>query len=78
MGAVTVLRGFSQCRFHAEKWGICHHLEVDSDNGTATTEREGAAGDGDFPQNGKIEDGRAAGGVSQEERERGNDGRMVV
>ena len=29
-------RGFSQCRFHAEKWGICHHLRVDSDNGTAT------------------------------------------
>ena len=32
-------RGFSQCRFHAEKWGICHHLEVDSGNGTATTRR---------------------------------------
>ena len=33
---VAVGRGFSQCRFHAEKWDICHHLEVDSGNGTAT------------------------------------------
>ena len=49
---VAVGRGFSQCRFHAEKWGICHHLEVDSDNGTATA----TTTMGDFSENGKKEE----------------------